>query len=132
IAGAPSFGKMSTFICRMAMIDVSATATTATRIVIGRRMAVNTNHMESLPRGPARAGHSVHRLRSDLFQERREIAMRLRCRQQRAPHPEPRHRVVGLGLREQPLRFRHLGHACESVLITSPSLAFARGRGLTL
>src|SRR5712691_9472003 len=123
---------MSTFICRMAMIDVSATATTATRIVIGRRMAVNTNHMKCLPRGPAKAEHSVHQLRSDLFQERREIAMRLRCRQQRAPHAEPGHRVVSLGLREQPLCFRHLGHAGEAVLIASPSLAFACGRGLTL
>jgi hypothetical protein len=47
---------MSTFIWRMAMTDVNATATTATRIVIGRRMAVKTNHMKSLPRGPAQAG----------------------------------------------------------------------------
>src|SRR5206468_8734615 len=48
MAGAPSFGKISTFIWRMAMIDVNATARTATRIVIGRRMAVNTNHMKCL------------------------------------------------------------------------------------
>ena len=45
MAGAPSRGKMSTFICRIAVIDASATAITATRIVIGRRMAMNTNHM---------------------------------------------------------------------------------------
>src|SRR5438128_5083187 len=50
MAGAPSCGKMSTFIRWMAMIDARATEMTATRIVIGRRMAVNTNHMNCLLR----------------------------------------------------------------------------------
>src|SRR6266436_1271206 len=103
---------MSTFICRMAMIDVSATASTATRIVTGRRMAVNTNHMTCLPE------LLIPRSRFDLVDERRKIAMRLRCRQQRTPHAEPRHRVISLGLREQPLRFGHLGHAGEPALIS--------------
>src|SRR2546426_1186966 len=125
MAGAPSFGKMSTFICRMAMIDVRATARTATRIVIGRRMAVKTNHMSSLPqrsggrlrgsrydesrRSQAKAKSRTLRTelrttpsRPELFQKRRQIAMRLSRREQRAPHTEPRHRIVGFGLREQP------------------------------
>src|SRR5439155_22446932 len=49
MAGAPSFGKMSTFIWRIATIDASATDMTATRIVIGRRMAVSTNHIDCAP-----------------------------------------------------------------------------------
>src|SRR5881392_4249198 len=101
MAGAPSFGKMSTFICRIAMIEVSATASTATRIVIGRRMAVNTNHMTCLP------AQLIVRSRFDLFDKRRKIAMRLRRREERTPDAEPRNRVIGFGLCEQPLRFGH-------------------------
>src|SRR6059036_3092922 len=105
MAGAPSFGKISTFISRMAMIDVRATASTATRIVIGRRIAVNTNHMTYLPEP------LIDQSRFDLFDEGRKIAMRLRRREQRAPDPQPSYRVVGFSLREEPLRLRHLGHA---------------------
>ena len=66
--------------------------------------------------------------RFDLFDERRKIAVRLRRREQRAPHAEPRDRIVGFGLREQPLRFGHLDDAGESILIASAGLTFA-GRG---
>src|SRR5258708_5278285 len=122
MAGAPSFGKISTFICRMAMIDVSATASTATRIVTGRRMAVSTNHMRCLPEP------LVVQSRFDLLDERREITVRLRRGEQRTPDAEPRNRVIGFGLREQPLRFGHLDDAGESILIPSAGLTFA-GRG---
>src|SRR5437899_7947271 len=111
MAGAPSFGKMSTFICGMAMIDVRATARTATRIVTGRRIAVNTNHMRCLPEP------LIARSRFDLFDERGKIAMRLRRREQRAPHTEPRDSIVGFGLSEQPLRLGHLDDADESILL---------------
>src|SRR5438270_8230534 len=111
MAGAPSLGKMSTFISRMAMIDVNTTARTATTIVTGRRMAVNTNHMKSLPRHRALGPSS--RL-SQFFQKRRQVAMRLRRREQGAPQPEPRHRVIGFRLREQPLRLGHFRDAGES------------------
>src|SRR5215471_8569260 len=122
-AGAPSCGKMSTFISRIAMIDASATEITATMIVIGRRIAVSTNHMRSL----LNAG-----LRSQLFQKRRQIAMRLRRRQQCSPHPEPGHRIVGFRLREEVLRFRDLGDAGESGLIAGACLALTRRRRLPL
>src|SRR4029450_1581921 len=125
MAGAPSFGKISTFICRMAMTDASATASTATRIVTGRRMAVNTNHMRCLPEPPVPS-------RFELFEKRREISTGLRRRKQCAPHSQARDGVVGFGLGEQPLRFRDLGHAGESVLITSACLALACRCGLTL
>src|SRR5258708_33100602 len=117
---------MSTFICRMAMTDVRATASTATRIVIGRRMAANTNHM-SCPPGPVTV-----RSRFDLFDERCEIAVRLRRGEQCAPHAEPRNGIVGFGLSEQPLRFRDFRHAGEPVLIPSARLAFAGRRGPAL
>src|SRR5215203_2036684 len=126
MAGAPSFGKISTFICRMATIDVSATATTATRMVTGRRMAANTNHMTCLPE--PRDVHSPF----DLFEKRRETSARLRDSQQGAPRAKACDRVVSLGLSEQPLRFRHLGHTGESVLVAGTRLALACRGGLTL
>src|SRR5260370_25554967 len=103
----------------MAMIDVNATARTATRILTGRRMAVNTNHMTCLPEP------RVVRSRFDSFEERREVSVRLCRREQRAPHAEARDGVVGFGLSEEPLRFPHFGHAGEAVLIARARLAFA-------
>src|SRR5438477_6326280 len=126
MAGAPSFGKISTFIWRMAMIDVRATASTATRIVIGRRMAVNTNHMRCLPEP------LMNRSRLDLFDEGRQIAVRLRRREQRAPHAEARDRIIDFCLCQQPLRFRHFRDARKSVLVPGACLALASGRGLPL
>src|SRR5437660_787408 len=52
--------------------------------------------------------------------------MRLHGREQRAPHAQPRYCVIGFGLREQSLRFRHLDDAGEPVLIAS-----ARSRART-
>src|SRR5437773_6596364 len=46
IAGAPSLGKMSTDILRSARIEHKAIEMTATRIVMGRRMAVRTSHIK--------------------------------------------------------------------------------------
>src|SRR3954464_2364517 len=101
---------MSTFICRIAINDVKTTAITATRIVTGRRMAVNTNHMRWLPRSPADTGHDVlvGRSRFDPVEERRQIAVRLRRCQQRTPHAEPRDGIIRFCLREQSLRFGDL------------------------
>src|SRR5262245_57990715 len=114
MAGAPSFGKMSTFIPRIAMIDASAIEMTATRTVMGRRMAVNTNHMASVAPNSCESAQrepnaTRHPPLSDPVEERREIPARLCRRQQRPPYSQPRHRIVGLGLREQPLRFRNVG-----------------------
>src|SRR5258707_2465046 len=117
---------MSTFICRMAMTDVRATASTATRIVIGRRMAANTTHMRCPP------GPLTVRSRFDLFDERCEIAVRLRRGEQCAPHAEPGNGIVGFRLREQPLRFGHFSHTGESVLVPSPCLALPGRRCPTL
>src|SRR5437762_12082916 len=125
---------MSTFICRMAMNDVNATAITATGIVTGRRMAMNTNHMRCLPRGPAEAGHDVLVGRSwfDPVEERRQIAVRLRRRQQCTPHAEPRDRIVGFRLGEQSLRFSDFDDGGEAVLIPRARLILAGGGGLAL
>src|SRR5437868_8537500 len=123
---------MSTFIWRIAMKDVNTTAITATRIVTGRRMAVNTNHMRYLPPSPAEAGHDVLVGRSwfDPVGERRQIAVRLRRRQQRTPHAEPRDSIIRFCLREQALRFRHFDDAGEAVLIACARLTLASRRGL--
>jgi len=50
----------------------------------------------------------------------------LRRSEQRPPHTKARHGIVGLCLREQPLRFRHFGDAGQAVLVTGPRLALAR------
>src|SRR2546427_4392726 len=150
MAGAPSFGKMSTFISPIATIDASATEMTATRIVIGRRMAMSTNHMRSLLRGPAsRLSHgygesrrSASRRRkpdttygrsgsSRLLQKRREIAAHLCRSEQGSPHTKARDGIVGLGLCQQPLRFRHFVDTRQPILITRPRLALRGGRRLT-
>src|SRR5712691_10217320 len=115
---------MSTFICRIAMIDVSATASTATTIVIGRRMAVNTNHMRCLPEP------LLSRSRLDFLDEGRQIAVRLRRREQRAPDAEARDRIIGFGLCKQSLRFRDFGDAREAILVPSACLALTGRRGL--
>src|SRR6266852_9335732 len=43
--GAPSCGKISTFIVQIARMEASAMLITATKMVIGRRIAENTSHM---------------------------------------------------------------------------------------
>src|SRR6478672_5702560 len=113
MAGAPSFGKMSTFICWMAIRDVSAIAMTATTIVIGRRRAVSTSHMVVSP-ADSRSGR--------MIEKQREIAPGLGDGQQRTPDAEVRDGIVGFGLREEPLRIRHFGDVGESALIASPDL----------
>src|SRR5438093_11604527 len=144
MAGAPSFGKMSTFIWRIATIDASATDMTATRIVIGRRMAVSTNHIDCAPASGYLViwlsghlviwsfGYLVIRLFGYLLQKRREIAARLGGGEPCSPHHEPRHGIVGFGLREQPLRFGHFGDAHEPILIARARLALASRRSLAL
>src|SRR5437868_6227766 len=117
---------MSTFISRMAMIDVSATASTATKIVIGRRMAVNTNHMRCLPEP------LMNRSRLDLFDEGRQITVCLRRREQRAPDAEARDRIIGFGLCQQSLRFRDFCDARKAILVPSACLALTGSRGLAL
>ena len=58
--------------------------------------------------------------------------MSLRRREQRAPHTEPSHRIIGFRLREQPLRFGDFRHAGESALIPSARLTLASRRRLPL
>src|SRR2546427_7585407 len=101
---------------------------TATRIVIGRRMAASTTHIDCAPA----SGYLVIRLFGYLLQKRREIAARLGGSEQCSPHPEPRHGIVGFGLREQPLRFGHFGDAREPILIARTRLALASRRSLAL
>src|SRR3954447_17769271 len=125
MAGAPSCGKMSTFIWRIAITEVSATESTATRIVIGRRMAVSTSHMKALPSrssapGPTCAPGSASPPR--LFDKWREIARRLCRGEQRTPHAQSCDSVVHLGLREQPLRLGDFRDAGQTVLIASARL----------
>src|SRR5262249_41504770 len=111
---------MSTFICRIAITDASAIAIIATTIVIGRRMAVNTSHMIEFSRSTVLPPGSVEKWR--------QIAVRLRRCEQRTPYAQPGHRVVSLGLREQPLGFRNFGDAGQAVLIPRASLTLARRR----
>src|SRR5262245_42055330 len=47
MAGAPSFGKISTLIWRIARIELSAIEITATKIVTGLFNAINTSHIPS-------------------------------------------------------------------------------------
>src|SRR5437762_955664 len=114
---------MSTFICRMAMNDVNTTAITATRIVTGRRMAVNTNHMRCLPRGPAEAGPDVlfGRARLDPVEARPPVAARLLLRQQRTPQAAARGRLVRSRPPPQPPRAASSADGGRDVLTPRPA-----------
>ena len=106
---------MSARIRLTAKTAVSATAITATRIVIGRRRAARISHIGQ--RAPA------DEVSSEINGVER--AVRGRLRQQRAPHVDARELVLHFRLREQTLRIGHFDDAREPGLIARARLRFA-------
>ncbi len=113
---------MSARIRLTAKTAVSATAITATRIVIGRRSAARINHMvNDLPRTDERAPRKDARLPCATA-----------SRQERPPHVDSRELVLHFGLREQALRVGDFDDAREARLIAGARLRFALLRGREL
>src|SRR5437588_8714165 len=110
------FGKMSTGMRRNARYASNARLRLATKIVTGRRRDRWRSHMV--------VGPSIPSLGFNLVEERFQIAAHLGRREQRPPHPEPRHGIVGFRLRQQSLRLSHLGDAGEATVIPRAGPAF--------
>src|ERR1039457_1296258 len=116
MAGSPTCGKMSIGIRWIARIEHNATAMMATTTVMGRERASRTRRICWLP--VAQWARSLTHLR----EERLKIASGRRDAQQAAPDSQTGQCFVDLGLREQPLRLRHLVDVCEPGWITSRRL----------
>src|SRR5579864_5251198 len=105
MAGSPTCGKISTGMRRMASAAQSAMATRATTTVIGLDRAARTRRTMFSPRDGSLAylddkGLNIPGGGGDA--------------QQAAPDAESRQCVVDLGLREQPLGFRHVVNVSEA------------------
>src|SRR5574337_606065 len=114
MTGRLGLGKMSTGIRVSARIEDRAMLMTATRMVIGRRIAALMSHMLSSP--------ACRPLQ--LLQKRLEIALHLCGDQHRPPYADSGNGIIGLGLCEQPLRFSNLDDRRQAQLVSFPRLGF--------
>src|ERR1700680_1673877 len=98
MAGSPTLGKMSTGIRRAARNAKSARETNATTTVTGRPSEARTKRMF----------HFLWKSLAGLGDEWLNVSRGGSDSEQPAPDTETGKRIVNLGLREQPLRFRDL------------------------
>src|ERR1039458_8301002 len=99
MAGSPTCGKISIGMRSTARTAQSAIAIRATITVIGLLSAARTRRMI-----PASWRHSL----ACLGQEGPDVAARGSHAEQSPPGSQQRQRIVYFGLREEPLRFRHV------------------------
>src|SRR5574337_1729033 len=114
MTGRLRLGKISTGIRVSARIEDKAMLMTATRIVIGRRIAALMSHI--LPSPVCR--------QLQLLQKRLEITLNLRGNQHRPPHTNSGDGIIGLSLGKQSLGFSNLYDRRQAKLVSFPRLRF--------
>src|SRR5262245_52914331 len=119
---------MSTFIRWIAITEASTIERTATTIVMGRRIAVSTNHMAFSCVVPL---YEFHSRLSKLIDERCQIAARLCGGKECTPDAHARYCIVRFGLGQQPLCLGDLGDVRQSTPIPRPRPALGIRRRLT-